>query len=42
MDELLIRKDKLDFAYYSVGKYDDLCEEHFKIEKIIPIKKNNF
>jgi magnesium-transporting ATPase (P-type) len=39
MDELLIRNDKLDFAYYSVGKYDDLCEEHFKIEKIIPIKK---
>jgi cation-transporting ATPase 13A3/4/5 len=24
---------------YHVDKYDDLCEKHFKIEKIVPLKK---
>ena len=24
---------------YYVDKYDDLCETHFKIEKIVPLKK---
>jgi cation-transporting ATPase 13A3/4/5 len=38
MDTLLLTKDELRLAYYTVGKYDDLCEEHFKIEKIIPLK----
>ena len=26
-------------AFYTIGKYDQLCEEHFKINKIVPIKK---
>ena len=26
-------------AFYTIGKYDQLCEDHFKIKKIIPIKK---
>ena len=28
--------DRLPF--YTIGKYDELCEEHFRIKKIIPIK----
>ena len=39
MEDLLFTKDELTFAFYTVGNYDELCEEHFKIEKIIPIKK---
>ena len=39
MEDLLITKDALTFSYYTVGKYDELCEEHFRIEKIIPLKK---
>ena len=39
MEDLLITKDELTFSYYTIGKYDELCEEHFRIEKIIPIKK---
>ena len=27
-------------AFYTIGKYDQLCEEHFKIIKIIPIRKS--
>ena len=27
------------FAFYTIGKYDQLCEEHFKINKIVPIRK---
>ena len=30
--------ESLDF--YTIGKYDQLCEEHFKINKIVPIKKS--
>ena len=26
-------------AFYTIGKYDQLCEEHFKINKIVPIRK---
>ena len=26
-------------TFYTIGKYDHLCEEHFKISKIVPIKK---
>ena len=26
---------------YFVDKYDDLCENHFKIQKIVPLKKSN-
>ena len=26
-------------AYYTIGKYDKLCEDHFKIKKIVPIRK---
>ena len=26
-------------AFYTIGKYDRLCEEHFKINKIVPIRK---
>ena len=40
MDDLLFTKDELTLAFYTVGNYDELCEDHFKIEKIIPIKKN--
>ena len=25
--------------FYTIGNYDQLCEEHFRIKKIIPIKK---
>ena len=39
MEDLLIARDELGYSYYTVGKYDELCEEHFRIEKIIPIKK---
>ena len=27
------------FKYYFVDKYDDLCENHFKIQKIVPLKR---
>jgi len=26
-------------AFYTIGKYDQLCEDHFKIKKIVPIRK---
>jgi cation-transporting ATPase 13A3/4/5 len=26
-------------AFYTIGKYDKLCEDHFKIKKIVPIRK---
>ena len=42
MEKLLLTKERASLAYYSIGKYDDLCEEHFKIDKIVPIKKNTF
>ena len=32
-------RDELTLAFYTVGSYDELCEDHFKIEKIIPVKK---
>ena len=39
MEDLLLTKETADLAYYTIGKYDDLCEEHFRIEKIIPLRK---
>ena len=39
MEDLLVTKDELTFSYYTIGKYDELCEEHFRIEKIVPLKK---
>ena len=39
MEDLLVTKDELTFSYYTIGKYDELCEEHFRIEKIIPLKR---
>ena len=27
-------------AFYTIGKYDQLCGEHFKINKIVPIRKS--
>ena len=39
MEDFLFTKDDITFAFYTVGNYDELCEDHFKIEKIIPIKK---
>ena len=38
MEDFLLTKDKVNLPFYTVGKYDELCEEHFRIEKIIPIK----
>ena len=30
---------KDNFRYYYVDKYDDLCENHFKIKKIVPLRR---
>ena len=38
MDTLYIKQD-LPEGEYSIDKYDLLCEEHFKISKIVPLKK---
>ena len=36
-----LQKKNLNNVYY-VDKYDDLCEKHFRIQKIIPLKKTTF
>ena len=41
MEDLILTKEEINFSSYTVGRYDELCEEHFKIEKIIPIRKTN-
>ena len=38
MEALLLTKEVATLKYYTIGKYDDLCEEHFRIERIYPIK----
>ena len=35
----LDNKDNNDIKEYSIDKYDELCEEHFKIKKIVPLKQ---
>ena len=32
-------KDNNNKKEYSIDKYDDLFEEHFKIKKIVPLKQ---
>ena len=39
MEDLLLTKEAASLAYYTVGKYDDLCEDHCKIERIYPLRK---
>ena len=41
MEDLLLTKEAANLAYYTIGKYDELCEEHFRIEKIIPLRKTS-
>ena len=41
MEDLLLTKETATLAYYTIGKYDDLCEDHFRIDKIIPIKRSS-
>ena len=41
MEDLLLTKEAANLAFYTIGKYDELCEEHFRIEKIIPLRKTS-
>ena len=38
----VINEEKFVSKVYYVEKYDELCEDHFKIEKIVPLKKSKW
>lgn len=35
----ITNKEKIISKVFYVDKYDELCEDHFKIEKIVPLKR---